>query len=89
MSLATKSKQKIIKKFGDDPKNTGSAQVQVALLTERIKELTEHFRRHPKDHHSRRGLFKLVGTRRRMLDYLMKVDSDAYRKLIKELNIRK
>lgn len=89
MSLETKSKQKIIKKFGDDPKDTGSAQVQVALLTERIKELTEHFRSHPKDHHSRRGLFKLVGSRRRMLDYLMKVDSDAYKKLIKELNIRK
>jgi len=70
-------------------KDTGSAEVQIALLTERINHLTEHFKVHIKDHHSRRGLLKLVGTRRRLLDYLKKKDVMKYRELIKSLGIRR
>ncbi|MFZ5623854.1 MAG: 30S ribosomal protein S15 [Gemmatimonadota bacterium] len=69
-------------------KDTGSTRVQIALLTERINELTGHFKQHPKDHHGRRGLLKMVGTRRRLLTYLKRTDLDSYRALIDELGLR-
>jgi small subunit ribosomal protein S15 len=89
MSLATVRKKSVIDKFQTHEKDTGSPEVQIALLTERINHLTEHFKIHAKDHHSRRGLLKLVGRRRRLLDYLKGKDVERYRKLIKELGIRK
>ena len=79
----------IVGKFGKDEKDTGSTEVQVALLTERINHLTEHLREHKKDHHSRRGLLKLVGKRRRLLDYHKSRDLDGYRSLIQELGLRR
>ena len=82
-------KQDIVGKFKTHEKDTGSPEVQVALLTERIVYLTEHFKTHRKDHHSRRGLLKLVGQRRRLLDYLKGKDSTRYKKLIDGLGIRK
>ena len=89
MSLTKERKQELIGKFGRSDGDTGSAEVQVALLTERIHYLTEHFKTHKKDHHSRRGLLKLVGQRRRLLDYLKTKDANRYRKLIDGLGIRK
>lgn len=89
MSLSTDRKAEIVGKFQKQAGDTGSAEVQVALLTARINHLTEHFRTHAKDHHSRRGLLKLVGQRRRLLDYLRSKSVDRYRTLISELNIRK
>ncbi len=89
MTLQVNQKQEIIEKFGSHPNDSGSAEVQVALLTHRILYLTEHFKSHKKDHHSRRGLLKLVGQRRRMLNYLNKKSVDRYRAVIKELGIRK
>jgi len=85
----TKEKQTIIKEFATAKGDTGSPEVQVALITDRINHLTTHFGTHVKDHHSRRGLLILVGRRRRLLDYLKKIDSDRYESLIKKLNIRK
>jgi small subunit ribosomal protein S15 len=82
-------KNEIITKYQLHDKDTGSAEVQIALLTERINHLTEHFKVHVKDHHSRRGLLKLVGKRRRLLDYLKKKDLTKYRELIKSLGIRR
>jgi small subunit ribosomal protein S15 len=82
-------KNEIIEKFKTHPTDTGSTSVQIALLTDRIQYLTEHFKVHTKDHHSRRGLLKLVGQRRRLLDYLRKNNLIAYRDLIQELGIRK
>lgn len=82
-------KAEIVGKFGKTETDTGSTQVQVALLTERINHLTEHLREHKKDHHSRRGLLKLVGKRRRLLDYLRNRDLDGYRKLIADLGLRR
>ncbi|MBO4872279.1 MAG: 30S ribosomal protein S15 [Lachnospiraceae bacterium] len=82
-------KAEIIAEFGKNPQDTGSPEVQIALLTERIRELTEHLKVHPKDHHSRRGLFMLVGQRRGMLDYVKKNDIEEYRTLIDRLGIRK
>ncbi len=79
----------IVKKFGESEKDTGKSEVQIALLTKRINDLTEHFNKHAKDHHSRRGLMMMVGKRRRLLDYLMRKDIERYRGIIKELNIRK
>jgi small subunit ribosomal protein S15 len=79
----------IIKKFGSGDKDTGKSEVQIALITKRINDLTGHFNKHAKDHHSRRGLMMMVGKRRRLLDYLMKKDIERYRGIIKELNIRK
>lgn len=79
----------IVGKFGKTATDTGSTEVQVALLTERINHLTEHLREHKKDHHSRRGLLKLVGKRRRLLDYLRNRDLDGYRKLIADLGLRR
>ena len=81
-------KQEIIDKFSRRENDQGSAPVQVALLTARIEELTDHFRDHPKDHHSRRGLLKMVGRRRRQLNYLRRTDIERYRSVIQELGLR-
>ena len=89
MTLEADKKQEIIKKFGTHENDTGSSEVQVALLTHRITYLTEHFKTHKKDHHSRRGLLKLVGQRRRLLNYLKSKSIDSYRTVIQELGIRK
>jgi small subunit ribosomal protein S15 len=89
MSLTVDAKRDIVSKHGRGDGDTGSTEVQVALLTARINELTEHLREHTKDHHSRRGLLMLVGKRRRLLDYLKHKDAQRYSDLIKRLNIRK
>ncbi len=87
--LTNEQKKEIIIKYGGSENNTGKAEVQIAILTARINELTSHFEMHKKDNHSRRGLLKLVGKRRRLLDYLINKDINRYRKIISELNIRK
>lgn len=87
--LATERKQEIIEQFKTHEKDTGSPEVQIALLSQRITYLTEHFKTHKKDHHSRRGLLKIVGQRRRLLDYLKGKDVERYRKIISELGIRR
>lgn len=87
--LTPERKKEIIESFRIHEKDTGSPEVQIALLTERINYLTEHFKVHKKDHHSRRGLLKLVGQRRRLLDYLKGIDRDRYKTLIDRLGIRK
>ena len=89
MALTKDAKTKIIEKYRINDKDTGSAEVQIAILTEEIKELTEHLKVHTHDYHSRRGLLKKVGQRRNMLGYLAKHDVTRYRKLIKELGLRK
>ena len=89
MTLTKEAKQEIFSKHGHHGSDTGSTEVQVALLTTRINELTEHMRTHPKDHHSRRGLLKLVGQRRRFLNYLQRENLESYRALIKELGLRR
>ncbi len=89
MTLTQERKQELIDKFGDSAADTGKTEVQVAMLTERINELTEHLRAHRKDHHSRRGLLMLVGRRRRFLDYLQRSDLERYRTLIRELGLRR
>lgn len=89
MSLIKEKKTELIKNNKLHDRDTGSPEVQVALLTERINSLTPHFKSHQKDHHSRRGLLQLVSSRRRLLDYLKKVDVARYQKLIDRLNIRK
>lgn len=89
MPLHTDTKAEIISAFRSHETDTGSPEVQVALLSNRIKYLTEHFKTHKKDHHSRRGLLKLVGQRRRLLNYLKKNDVERYRNIIKELGLRK
>lgn len=89
MTLTKDVKQQIFDRHGRTGTDTGSPQVQIALLTRRIEELTEHLRTHRKDHHSRRGLLKLVGQRRRLLNYLQKRDLEGYRALIKELGLRR
>ena len=89
MSLTVEAKREIVGKFGKSETDTGSAEVQIALLTARINHLTEHLRDHKKDHHSRRGLLMLVGQRRRLLAYLQKSNLDSYRALIKELGLRR
>jgi small subunit ribosomal protein S15 len=86
---ATGLKQEIIAKFKTHEGDTGSPEVQIALLSQRITHLTEHFRTHAKDHHSRRGLLKIVGQRRRLLDYLKNKSVERYRTIIKELGIRR
>ena len=88
-SIAPTRKSETIQKFATHQGDTGSPEVQIALLTERISHLTEHFKTHAKDHHSRRGLLKLVGQRRRLLDYLKSKSVDRYRSLIDTLGIRK
>jgi len=87
--LTPEMKKKIIDDFKLHEKDTGSPEVQIALLSGRIQYLTDHFRTHKKDHHSRRGLLKLVGQRRRLLEYLKKKDMEKYRTVIKELGIRR
>jgi small subunit ribosomal protein S15 len=87
--MTKEERSELIKKYGSNAKDSGKAEVQVALLTKRINDLTEHFNVHKKDHHSRRGLLTMVGKRRRLLNYLMKKDIGRYRSIIKELNIRK
>ena len=89
MPLTKEAKQELIGQFGANAQDTGSTSVQIAMLTRRINELTEHLRTHPKDHYSRRGLLKLVGRRRRFLDYLQRKDLEGYRALIKELGLRR
>jgi small subunit ribosomal protein S15 len=89
LTLTKEAKQEIVDKHGRSGEDTGSAHVQIALLTSRINELTQHLREHPKDHHSRRGLLKLVGRRRRFLQYLQKRDLEGYRALIQELGLRR
>lgn len=87
--IAKEKKQQVIAEYARTPGDTGSPEVQVAILTARIQELTEHLKEHPKDHHSRRGLLKMVGQRRGLLAYLKKIDIERYRKLIERLGIRK
>lgn len=89
MVLTTEAKKEIIGKFKLHGKDTGSPEVQIALLSNRITYLTEHFKTHKKDHHSRRGLLKLVGQRRKLLNYLKRTDIGRYQQIIKELGIRK
>jgi small subunit ribosomal protein S15 len=89
VTLTVEAKREIVQKHGRGDADTGSPEVQVALLTARINELTEHLRTHRKDHHSRRGLLMLVGKRRRLLGYLQRSDVDRYRALIKELGLRR
>jgi small subunit ribosomal protein S15 len=89
MPLTKEAKEEVVKTFGANEKDTGRTEVQVALLTKRIEELTEHFKRHPKDNNSRRGLLMLVGQRRRLLAYLRKRDLEKYREIIDRLNLRK
>lgn len=87
--ISKEKKTEIIKTYGRTPEDTGSPEVQIAILTERIRELTEHLKVHKKDHHSRRGMLKLVGQRRGLLAYLKKKDLEGYRSLIEKLGLRK
>ena len=89
MSLTKEKKHEVIDQFHLHDSDTGSVEVQVALSTARINDLTEHFKEHKKDHHSRLGLLKMVGKRRRLLEYLKRTEIDAYRALIENLNLRK
>jgi len=89
MPLSVEQKQEIIKEYGRGTADTGSPEVQVALLSARISELTEHFSSHKKDHHSRRGLLKLVNQRRQLLDYLKRKDADRYQDVISRLGLRR
>lgn len=89
MALTKEQKQEIIKEFGENGQDTGSTEVQIALLTARIRDLTEHFKVNKKDHASRRGLLKMVGQRRRLLRYLKNTDIGKYRDLLVKLNLRK
>ena len=89
MALTVEQKSQVISDFRRSENDTGSAEVQVAVLTKRIEELTEHLKMHKKDHHSRRGLLKLVGRRRRLLDYLKREDIERYRTLIQQLGLRR
>ncbi|MDT8435151.1 MAG: 30S ribosomal protein S15 [Gemmatimonadota bacterium] len=89
MALGTEEKTAIVEKFGRHETDCGGTAVQVAQLTARIDHLTEHFRNHPKDHHGRRGLLKMVGRRRRLLEYLRRNDFEQYRNLIRELGLRR
>jgi small subunit ribosomal protein S15 len=88
-SLTHERKREIIARFGENEADTGNTRVQVALLTARINDLTEHLRQHKKDHHSRRGLLMLVGQRRRLLNYLQRNDLEAYRQLVRDLGLRR
>jgi len=89
MTISRQDKEAVIEKFSSHEGDTGSPEVQIALLTERINGLTEHLKTHKKDHHSRRGLLKMVGKRRRLLTYLQNKEVDRYRSLVKELGLRK
>ena len=89
MTLTQERKRELTAQFGKSETDTGATEVQIALLTARINDLTEHLRDHKKDHHSRRGLLMLVGRRRRLLEYLQRSDLDRYRALVRELGLRK
>ena len=89
MTLTTDQKREVVQQFGKSEADTGSPEVQIALLTRRINHLTDHLREHKHDHHSRRGLLMLVGQRRRLLNYLQRKDLDRYRGLIQELGLRR
>jgi small subunit ribosomal protein S15 len=89
MSLTKEKKKKVIGDYKTDKHDTGSSEVQIALLTERINELSEHFKSHVKDHHSRYGLIKLVGQRKSLLSYLNRINPESYKKLIARLDLRK
>jgi len=89
MSIEAARKAELIKKFAQNDGDTGSPEVQVAILSERISNLTEHFKGHKKDNHSRRGLLKMVSQRRRLLDYVKRTDESRYKKLIEELGLRR
>jgi small subunit ribosomal protein S15 len=89
MTLTKERKQELVERFGSGPGDTGRTEVQIALLTERINDLTGHLRGNRKDHHSRRGLLMLVGRRRRLLNYLQRADLERYRALIRELGLRR
>ena len=89
MTLTAEQKTEITAQFGKDERDTGATEVQIALLTRRINDLTEHLREHKHDHHSRRGLLMLVGRRRRFLNYLQRKDLEGYRSLIRELGLRR
>ena len=89
MSITAEAKQEVIREFATGPGDTGSPEVQVAVLTERIVNLTEHFKSHKKDHHSRRGLLKMVSRRRRLLDYMKGKKQESYKALIKRLGLRR
>ncbi|MBR3523428.1 MAG: 30S ribosomal protein S15 [Bacilli bacterium] len=89
MALTKEKKAELVKKFGANEQDTGSIEVQIAILTEEINTLTEHFKEHKKDHHSKRGLLRKVGQRRSLLNYLIKNDVTRYRKIVKELGLRK
>ena len=89
MTITAQRKRELVSRFGRSDSDTGATQVQVALLTDRINDLTEHLRAHSKDHHSRRGLLKMVGRRRRLLRYLQRTDLDGYRALVRELGLRR
>ena len=89
MSLATEKKTGVVTEFQRAANDTGSPEVQIALLTARITDLTEHFKAHSKDHHSRRGLLRMVSTRRKLLDYLKRTKAEQYRALIERLGLRK
>ena len=89
MTLTQEDKLEVVERFGKDAQDTGATDVQIALLTRRINDLTEHLRTHKHDHHSRRGLLMLVGRRRRFLNYLQKKDLERYRSLIRELGLRR
>ncbi len=87
--ITTEEKRELIEEFGKDANDTGAPEVQIAIFSRRIERLTEHVQQHPKDHSTRRGLLKLVGKRRRLLNYLMDRDIERYRSIIKELGLRK
>jgi small subunit ribosomal protein S15 len=89
MSVTAEKKAEVIRKFAKKPKDTGSPEVQIAILSERINNLTEHFKTHVKDNHSRRGLLKLVSQRRQLLDYLKRANEGSYKNLIDKLGIRR
>ena len=89
MALTQERTRELVERFGESSSDTGKTEVQIALLTERINDLTEHLRSHTKDHHSRRGLLMLVGRRRRFLNYLQRTDLERYRSLVRELGLRK
>ena len=89
MSLTQERKAEIVAQFGENAQDTGNTRVQIALLTQRINDLTGHLREHSKDHHSRRGLLMLVGQRRRLLNYMQRSDLEGYRSLIRELGLRR
>ena len=89
MAVTTEARQNVVKEYRRGPKDTGSPEVQIALLSARINDLSTHFQAHAKDHHSRQGLLRMVSRRRKLLDYLKKTDADKYREIIKRLDLRR